>query len=203
MVPCVYCLDIGELRDEQVLLRGRDLYLCAPRGQLVEGYLVIAPYRCVGCLGMLPREQFVELQRFKNIVSAFYANVYGVRHAMFYEQGRAGRNGSSESFPLHAHLCGLPLSTDIHSALTGRYASKALSGIDGLAEESGPYVYVETSDAVRLYHGSEDLERMRLKPRIAAALGMPERGHWRDHPGDAELARLIARFTTFRERSTP
>src|SRR4051812_46850788 len=123
MVPCIYCLDTGELRDEQVLLRGRDSYLCAPRGQLVEGYLAIAPYRCVGCLAMLPREQFAELQRFKNIVSAFYAHVYGVRHPMFYEQGRAGRNVSSDSFPLHAHLCCLPLSADIHSVLTERYAS--------------------------------------------------------------------------------
>lgn len=202
MVPCVYCLDTGELRDEQVLLRGRDFYLCAPRGQLVEGYLAIAPYRCVGCLAILPREQFAELQRLKNIVSAFYGNVFGIRHEkMFYEQGRAGLNGSSESFPLHAHLCCLPLSASIHPTLRERYASKPLTGIDGLADETGPYVYVETPDAVRLYHGSEELERMRLKPHIAAVLGMPERGHWRDHPGDAELARLIERFTSYRERN--
>ena len=199
MVPCVYCQDTGELRDEQVLLRGRDFYLCAPRGQLVEGYLVIAPYRCIGCLAMMPREQFAELQQLQGVVSAFYASTYGVSEAMFYEQGRAGGGTIAETFPLHAHLCSLPLVADVDSVLADRYASKAISGIDALPGTDGPYVYVEANAAAHLYEARDEksrseLERMRLKPMIATLLGMPERGHWRDHPGDGELARLIQRF---------
>ncbi|HEV7240482.1 MAG TPA: hypothetical protein VGQ36_14685 [Thermoanaerobaculia bacterium] len=198
-VPCVYCLDTGELRDEQVLLRGHDFYLCAPRGQLVEGYLVIAPYRCVGCIAMLPREQFAELLELKGIVSAFYADVYGASDAMFYEQGRADGGASAETFPLHAHLCCLPRAPDVHAVLAEQFSCKDITGIDAVQDVAGPYVYVETRLATRVYvsrdeRRREELKRMRLKPMLATLMGMPERGRWRDYPGDAELERLIERF---------
>lgn len=206
MIPCVYCLHTGELSDEQILLRGDDFYLCAPRGQLVEGYLVIAPYRCVGCLALLPRERFIEVQRMKNIVSAFYADTYHVTEAVFYEQGRGGGGSEAKTFPLHAHLCSLPLIPDVDSLLTESYAGRSLDDIRELSEGvEGPYVYVETRTTSRLYFASDEqtrvaLERMRLKPIIAALIGMPERGHWRDYPGDEELARLIERFRAFKAR---
>ena len=44
MKRCVFCLDTGALRDDQVLLYGDAMYACAPRGQLVEGFAAIAPY---------------------------------------------------------------------------------------------------------------------------------------------------------------
>src|SRR5437763_912232 len=91
MIPCVYCLRSGRLRREQILLRGRHLYLCAPRGQLVEGYLVVAPYECTGCLADLPAAFIPELVRLKKMVEEFYATAYGVWSATFYEQGRDGR----------------------------------------------------------------------------------------------------------------
>jgi hypothetical protein len=47
---CVYCLHNGYLSGEQVLLRGENFYLCAPNGQIVEGFLAIVPYDCSGAL---------------------------------------------------------------------------------------------------------------------------------------------------------
>ena len=213
---CVYCLENALLTPAQVLLRGANLYLCAPRGQLTEGFLAIAPYRCIGCLAMLPPDWYVELAQMERVVAGFYERAYGVTAATFYEQGRAGGGASPEEaggFPLHAHLCCLPLSPDVHGLLR-KHRRKQISGWHDLvaAADGGPYVYVEgrgvcvEGGSLRsVYVASCDEERValecvRLKPAIAAVMGVPERGYWRDYPGDEELDRLIPKFSQFIER---
>jgi diadenosine tetraphosphate (Ap4A) HIT family hydrolase len=201
---CVYCLDHGHLRDEQILARGEHLYLCAPRGQLVEGYLVITPYRCIGCLAHLPPAWFRELERLVASVTDFYARAYGTRRATLYEQGRAGGGASSDpagGFPLHAHLCALPLDVDVHGLLRRGYARRRLAGPRELASvvRDEPYLYVESGGDRSVYLGRTGAQRrelaaMRLKPEVAALAGFPERGHWRSYPGDRELERLIERW---------
>ena len=205
---CVYCLDNALLAPSQVLLRGANLYLCAPRGQLTEGFLAIAPYRCIGCLAMLPPDWYAELEQMERVVASFYESAYGVATATFYEQGRAGGGATAEQaggFPLHAHLCCLPLSLDMESLLR-KYRCIRISGWSKLAvaAEGGPYVYAGSGDLRSVYVARRDedridLERLRLKPEIATTMGVPERGYWRDYPGDEELSRLIPKFSRFIE----
>ena len=136
---CVYCLENALLTPAQILLRGANLYLCAPRGQLTEGFLAIAPYRCIGCLAMLPPDWYAELAQMERVVAGFYERAYGVTVATFYEQGRAGGGASPEEaggFPLHAHLCCLPLSPDVHGLLR-KYRRKQISGWHDLVRRCG------------------------------------------------------------------
>lgn len=201
---CVYCLESRELRDRQILLRAEHLYLCAPRGQLVEGYLAIAPYRCIGSLSQLPAEWFADLARLASVVAHFYEKAYGTKRMTLYEQGRAGGGASVDGdggFPLHAHLCCLPVSVDLHGVLTRTYARKSVDGIHEIpfVVRNEPYLYVESADAKSVYVARSteeraELERKRLKPEIAALMGIPERGHWRAYPGDRELEQLIERW---------
>jgi hypothetical protein len=210
---CVYCLSSGKLLSAQILLRSRHLYLCAPRGQMVEGYLVIAPFSCTGSLSALPASWFSELNLLRNIVVEFYQEAYGLSDGLLYEQGRAGggaRMDEAAGFPHHAHLCFLPLAVDLHAFLGQRYVRKYLSGPENLpAIVSGhPYVYVECRDGEGMYkrcvyipatdEGRRQLEQIRLKPVIATLLGLPDRGDWRNYPGDRELESLIRRFDTFK-----
>jgi hypothetical protein len=132
----VYCLSNDKLHSRQILLRGRRLFLCAPRGQIVEGYLVIAPLSCTGSLSALPLSWFPELDLMKSVVSAFYREVYGVTDETLYEQGRAGggaRIDVAGGFPHHAHLCCLPLAVDLHTFLGQQYVRKNLSGPQDLS----------------------------------------------------------------------
>jgi diadenosine tetraphosphate (Ap4A) HIT family hydrolase len=206
----------AELADDQVLMRGRRLYVCAPRGQLTEGYLAIAPYRCIGSLSQLPGRSLDELVRLKDAVEKFYQATYRVAQATFYEQGRAGGGAvvdEAGGFPLHAHLCCLPVSLDLHTILARAYLQRSLFGLHGLpvAAHGEPYVYVESLDALGRYRRSvyvaqseearKNLARLRLKPAIAGLMGLPGRGDWRAYPGDSELQQVVAKFATF--RATP
>ena len=204
---CVYCLENALLTPPQVLLHGANLYLCAPRGQLTEGFLAVAPYRCIGCLAMLPPDWYAELEQMERVVASFYADTYGVVDATFYEQGRAGGGATAEQaggFPLHAHLCSLPLPPDLDSVLR-KYRHARISDWRELptAAEGSPYVYVSSGGVRSVYVARDaddraELERLRLKPEIAALMGVPERGYWRDYPGDEELERLAAKFARWR-----
>jgi diadenosine tetraphosphate (Ap4A) HIT family hydrolase len=199
-VACVYCLQNKELHDDQILLRSDGLYLCAPRGQFIEGYLVIAPYEHIGSFSQLPTVSFPELKRLRSIVRGFYERAYGVTQMTFYEQGRAGAGASVDEaggFPFHAHLCSLPFAVDLHSVLAPDFFRKTVPGLEDLpgAARDEPYVYFESLGQAAVYvagsgEGRSRLEGMRLKPVIASLAGYPERGSWRAYPGDLELRNL-------------
>jgi hypothetical protein len=206
---CAFCLENALIRDYQLLAHGASFYLCAPRGQLTEGYLAIAPYRCIGSLSQLPAQSFSELAQLKRIVEDFYRAAYHVVQPTFYEQGRAGGGAVIDEvggFPLHAHLCCMPTRLDLHTVLAQQYVGRNLSGAQELPEatHSEPYVYVEGLDASGSYrrsayvaHSHEtraELEHMRLKPMIARLMGLPGRGDWRLYPGDWELQQVVMKF---------
>jgi hypothetical protein len=200
----VFCLGNGHLREEQILERGDHLYLCAPRGQLLEGCLIIAPYRCIGCFARAPASHYAELERIQCVVEAFYADAYGVTGATFYEQGRAGGGAvidANGGFPHHAHLACVPLALDLHPLLAREHVT-----LDGpLSAVRSPYVYVDCLDRRAVYvpgsrAGWAALEQLRLKPTVARLVGLAERGDWRAHPGDRELGRVIERFREYRTR---
>ena len=65
------------------------------RGQLVEGYLAIVPYRCIGCMALTSARCLSELVRIRDIVAEFYLEAYGISEPLLYEQGRAGGGYSS------------------------------------------------------------------------------------------------------------
>ena len=200
-IPCVYCLRNNQLREEQILMRGENLYVCAPRGQLIEGYLAIAPYHCIGSFSRAPESHLDELARMSAVVTSFYERVYGAHQATFYEQGRAGRGAlldKAAGFPLHAHLCCLPQPVDLHSALAREFEPKSLQGPRDLPAVVGnePYAYIDLLDRRIVYLARSEeqrveLESKRLKHTIAELIGLPERADWRDYPGDHELEQLI------------
>lgn len=220
MIPptenCVYCLGNQILRPEQILFRGEKFFLCAPRGQLVEGYLTVAPYKCIGCLASLPASWIHELPVLVEMVERFYQEAYDRPPLLVYEQGRAGGGASidaASSFPLHAHLCFLPVSVSLRAHLLQTYEVLPLSGLNELSKVASgrPYLFIEErlgelcDRAVYVAKFPEDryqLETMRLKILIADLLGLSERGNWRDHPGDDALLDVIQKFAIFKQHQT-
>lgn len=204
---CVYCLQNNHLAADQVLWRGRDFYLCAPKGQIVEGFLAIAPYACIGALSKLPDAAFDELASLQVRVRRFYASAYGTKEALFYEQGRGGGGASVDAldrFPLHAHLCSLPVSVALHALLDQRYLRLPIDGPAHLAQvaDGKPYLYVEAEQARAVYVARQpeqtaEIECARLKPIIAELMGMARRGDWRAYPGEAELTATLHKWRQY------
>lgn len=213
---CVYCLDTGVMGPDQVLLRGETCYISAPRGQLIEGYVVVAPYACVGAMALVDERTSAEVARFRDVVGDFFREAYGVEAPIFYEQGRGGggmRCDPTKRFPYHAHLCGLPVTIDAHSAMTERFTRAPVTTLRALGRVVAgvPYAYVDGVDHDRdirraAYlpgspHDTRELEGLRFKPILAELLGLADRADWRVYPGDAARQRVVEKFSRFvRER---
>lgn len=208
---CVFCPGNGHLETNQYLWRGRFAYLCAPRGQLVKGFLAVAPFRCVGSMAALTVEELSECAHICRIIESFYQTSYGVDAWTFYEQARGGggrRTDPVGGFPLHAHLCGVPRYAPLHGFLARRYRAVSVAKLEELAvcATASPYVYVMTCRSgvrvrrvyqAREAHQQEQIESMRLKPVLAELLGLGGCADWRAYPGDHERGRLIERFGAF------
>ncbi|WP_225816421.1 hypothetical protein [Photorhabdus antumapuensis] len=68
-----------------------------PKGQIIEGYIIIATNKCETDLGgyrcfaeIYEEEAIKELKQFKNIINDFYREYYNISNPLCYENGRAG-----------------------------------------------------------------------------------------------------------------
>jgi diadenosine tetraphosphate (Ap4A) HIT family hydrolase len=211
-IKCVFCLDTGSLDARQVLQRSSSAYLAAPLGQVVEGFLTIAPYRCVSSLSQLAAEELADVVALQTLARRFLDVVYGVKSTICYEQGRGGdgsRLDSADGFPLHAHLCILPvtpplgdrLAESARSHLKRHFRKRQLSALNELprACSGQPYLYLEAPYPT-VFTGRNDVERRelsraRLKLLLTDLAGVPARANWRTCPGYEELNRLIQNWS--------
>lgn len=204
---CAFCLDNKVLQDKQIIFRGSASYLAAPLGQWLEGYLTIAPYQCGSSLSQLPVATLQEISNFQVFVEEFYRVEYGCDNQIFYEQGRAGGGATYDEtgrFPYHAHLCGLPVTFDLHSLLGKRYQRIKLDDFRSLPSSvvGQPYIFAKADNLLAAYIGGSEsarleLEHSRLTPQIAKSLNKAERSNWRDYPGHQELDNLLIRLRRF------
>jgi hypothetical protein len=215
---CAFCRPGGTIQAKQVLIEGEHVYLCVPKGQMVEGYLIMTPFRCHdrgrprGCLAQLSPEPFRELAWFRDIVARFYREHYAIEPGTYYEQGRAGGGALVDTmgrFPHHAHLCSLPISVNLHAVLEPAFTPLPIARLEDLPSvvSGEPYVYAECVDSTGVFRkyayvgttdrGRQQLERLRLKPIIGDLIGTSDRADWRAYPGDVEMERVIETFTAF------
>jgi hypothetical protein len=221
---CAFCLSPAgragrPTPDPSVLLSGRHHYVMAPLGQLMEGFLLIMPHTCVTgdgrrrrCVSQLVDDELGELRQLTDLVSEFYESAYGLTEVTFYEQGRAGGGLESDlsgRFYHHAHVCCVPARVELRPEQEAIHERIDVAGIAGIAEASAgrPYLYLELRREGRcdasVFVGRDDegtraLENSRLRTRVAAYLGTPQRGNWRQEDDLAERDAVVRAFTRFR-----
>lgn len=215
---CSLCLP-SPLEKNQILMVTEHLYLLAPRGQIMEGYLSINTRQCgdtpirLRCLDDLPDDWIGELHRAQDTLVAFYRDVYR-SPPTFYEHGRGGgtrRAHVSESYPFHPHLCAAPGNLEIHGRLESQF-----DYIDGVTfphvrEVVGPraYLYVDTpGDAARArpraYFTTADedevLQTYSIKKSLVLDNALSGEWDWRAKPTEPALDRVIAKFARWQDQ---
>lgn len=213
---CPFCKP-KETFSSQLLLVGRHFYMIAPKGQMVEGYIFIAPFYCqspshyFGCFAHIRQEQVPELRLMRKIVGDFYQSCYGGVPGIYYEQGKAGAGdvwNPSGRFRYHAHFCCFPLALNLHPILSQKFPFEAIDdyGQIPVVARDMPYWYVECLDASGVYvkriydvSGTDYQEHTFIRPIIAQEIGLPERANWRNYVGDAEIEATVAKFAAWFE----
>lgn len=152
---CLFCDPADHGQSEQVLLRSDNLYLFAGLGPIVEGYIILAPYRCdaperpLHSLSDFPPELIDEAIFLRGLVSAFYRDRCG-HPGMHFEHGRTGvclAVATDTKHCYHAHLCCYPVSFPLWEDMSGLNI-KALEGMHELASRTRecPYLFVQSCE---------------------------------------------------------
>ena len=155
---CLFCDPGKHEQAHQILLRSDNFYLFAGLGAIVEGYIIITPYRCddasqrIRSLSEVPYKWMDELAYLRLIVAGFYRDVYKTETLTF-EHGRAGSCMVSESETqhcYHGHLCCYPFAPII--PMDAKFSSKEAyeQGDVPLWEEIEGYVSEPISDVHEL-----------------------------------------------------
>ncbi len=209
------------MQKEQVLLRTDNFYLFAGIGPIVEGYIIIAPHTCDRRRGGLQTiseaspDLLDELIFLRGIITRFFREVYGFEGGLFFEHGRAGTCGVSDTLHCyHAHLCCFPVSEAIWEdiEIPGNRVQQ-ISGLVELGAKVGkkPHLLFQDCHINRRFHpetaGREwwetrvvvlddetSIPRQYLRKLLAERIGLPDLWDWAAAPKIRDVKLLCMKF---------
>jgi SAM-dependent methyltransferase/diadenosine tetraphosphate (Ap4A) HIT family hydrolase len=226
---CIFCHPRDHMQEGQILLRTDNFYLFAGIGPIVEGYIIIAPHTCDRKRGGLRTiseaspDLLDELIFLRGIVTKFYREVYDFEGGLFFEHGRAGTCGVSDTpHCYHAHLCCFPVSKPIWKDI--KIPGKRVLQLAGLGEfsatvDKNPHLLIQECIINEKFSpetaGRESWEtravvlddesnvpRQYLRKLLATRVGTPDLWDWAAAPGFPEVKSLCIKFGDWLQKKT-
>ena len=200
-LPCPFCAELADSRHSlfaemmggrltsRVVYEDEHFVIMPPLGQFIEGGLLLLTRAHIPSFAHLPPEQFVRLEQLLARIREIMVARWGVAPLVF-EHGPAPERGKGVCCVDHAHLNLFPAAVEVHPHLAKRMHLKlgALPELTRLRRAEFGYLFVQENDGTRRAYDGEHVPTQLVRRFITASLGMPERWHWRDYPGQDELA---------------
>lgn len=197
---CVFCAELsgdpdsvfeqlsGGLPRDRVVHTSTSFVLLPPLGQFMSGGLLLITRKHIKSMAYLEAGQIPELEDLMSEVTTILHGAYGL-NPVFFEHGPGRGGGKSTCCVDHAHLNIFPADVDL-MPLLGQFPGHAVGSLGDLAslrDNDDDYIFVQHGDGRRTVHFSERFPSQFIRREITRQLGYPERWHWRDYPGIAEL----------------
>lgn len=211
---CVFCDYKSSFKKEQIIYENEKYYVCIPKGQIVEGFLILAPkdheeFNCLAEAGTMFIDDIL-----KSIVwiKEFYRIMYKCDDFIIYEQGRGCGNAYIDvvgGFFHHMHLCFMPKTFDFGCLLgeNDDFVLKELSSIYDIQTLSEPYFLCcnVTTDEYKwklLTTRTEEnyilLRTFRFKEIFKKLSKIENAAQWRNSTMDDEyIGRVVSKFNLF------
>jgi len=185
----------------RVLLATNTFRVFPTIGQLVDGYLMIAPVSHYTAMDQIPAEAVVELVDLSELIRTVLSKLYG--SSVFFEHGaRSPINGGCGVY--HAHLHAMPLHglADPVETLKQRFSYIELSDLHEVTKQSArlpSYLFYQDSNARLYLFDTGPLPSQYMRILFASSLG-EENWNWREVGREERLLstveRLSGRFDT-------
>ncbi len=201
---CAHCQSTSEALSHK-LLTTDNFYVVCDTHPLTEGHLLVIPKNHTACMGALTDDLFQEFLALYQKFSKFINDTYGVVSS--FEHGIIGQT------VFHAHTHILPYSGAIKSIVPEGIAYlrklKNIKKIKDVYNKEGKYLFVSLGDNKWVVDLS--LGRLRFfRDRFAVALGVPERGDWRElgrnetgmRAAAQDIKRLQAKWDKYKKRQS-
>jgi len=219
---CLFCNPRDFCQENQILLRSENLYLFAGLGQIVDGYILITPYRCddhlnpLRCLADFPVKLLDELLFLRNLVSDFYQVTYSYGDAgMHFEHGRVNLCTQSmlgTRHCCHAHLCCYPVNIALWDYMHD-LQTENLPNLYGLDEKcsNSQYLLIQVSTPrntespnsskreqwitrIAIVPETMELTGQYFRRLLAQGIGEPELWDWSKYPMWERITKLKSEF---------
>lgn len=189
-MTCVFC-DKKSI-EGTILTETNNFMVIIGRGQIVEGYSLIAPKKHFLCYGMLPKKLMEEYLELKQKLDAALRAEYPVE-PMYFEHGIVG-----QCIP-HAHMHCAPSNKDLLPRLTHYYhVYRELTSemeLKGVVRDFGAYYFYQSGG--RKFAFDVNPNEMAMRHALADELGIPEAADWRavnKEGDDKDIAKSVAKL---------
>jgi diadenosine tetraphosphate (Ap4A) HIT family hydrolase len=210
---CVFCQEfdghassvyhdlLGRELPSRIIRRTPHFLAFPPLGQFVEGGLLLATHEHRVSMAHLPESWYDELERLMQETCEVLLDRYGCRPLMF-EHAPAAPGEKGTCCVDHAHLNVFPVRADVHEQLR-KFPHASIDAMQELSEPSYrdvPYLFLQTNEGERFVYEAGIVPSQYVRRIVTAAIGMPERWHWREYLGLEELKRTFLALSGWRDR---
>ncbi len=184
----IYASFLGDRLPSRVLYEDADFIVMPPLGEFMQGGLLVLSREHILSMAYLRPERFDRLEKLVCVIADALARHWGTRPLVF-EHGPAVDFGKGVCCVDHAHLNIFPAKLHVHPHLSERCHERLTSLADLARWRSAEfgYLFVQENDGIRRVYDGHNVPTQLVRRIITTELKMPERWHWRDYPGCAEL----------------
>lgn len=201
-MECPYCKQIdkgffefnGTNLGNRIVYETENFIVFPSIGQIVEGYLLIAPKKHYLSIAALPNELFNELEFVKKKIEETLTNIY--IKPIFFEHGSVSEKQRAGCCVTHAHIHAVPADVSISDFLSKNFIANKIKFYSELPKNEA-YLFLEEKNERFVYSIEEFVPSQYLRKIIANRLGCAEKGDWRAYPGINELKKTIEKLKPF------
>jgi inosine/xanthosine triphosphate pyrophosphatase family protein len=172
----------------RVVYEDEDFLLMPPLGEFIEGGLLLLTRRHIHSFANLSGALYDRLEHLLTVIRRELNSRWGVPPVIF-EHGPAPERSKGVCCVDHAHLNIFPARVAVHPHLIQRMNMKlnSLSELTKLRCAEFGYLFVQENDGTRRAYDAQFVPTQLVRRIITSQIGLPERWHWRDYPGNDEL----------------
>lgn len=184
----IYVSTMGNHLPSRIVYEDEHFIVMPPLGEFMVGGLLLLTREHILSLAHLPPAQVARLERLLEAIQRVLVKHWGVAPLVF-EHGPAPDSGKGVCCVDHAHLNIFPAPVRVHPHLADRmhFSLGSISELARLRRAEFGYLFIQENDGTRRAYDGRNVPTQLVRRIITHELGLPERWHWRDYVGQAEL----------------
>ncbi len=184
----IYAEMMGSKLPSRIVYEDEDFIIMPPLGEFIEGGLLLLSRAHIPSFAYLAPKRLERLERLLAATCAAVEQRWGVRPLVF-EHGPAAERSKGVCCVDHAHLNLFPARVHLHPHVRSRMHCElgAWTELPKVRNAEFGYLCLQENDRTLRAYDGEGVPTQLVRRIITQELGIPERWHWRDYPGQAEL----------------
>jgi diadenosine tetraphosphate (Ap4A) HIT family hydrolase len=174
---------------ERIIFRTTNFAVIPTIGQIVEGYVLILPFKHYTAIGALPDELYAELEALMDFTKKAIISTYGVK-PIFFEHGvpyEGGESGGCGVYHMHLHVVPLNYEVNFQASIPLPFKRIAsLYQLQDIISEGRSYLLYIDQEGNKFLNDSDHIPSQYMRRKLAEVLGSKD-WDWRSFQKEERL----------------